>query len=164
MIVISDEDEGERQLAEAAIFGTGRPMIVLPGDSKLIEPPGFDTVVLAWDSSRAATRALHDALPILEQAKTTRMVTVERKRSEGATRLDDQLKRHLSRHEIEYAWDIIEPRGQSTGEALQAYAATHNADLLVMGAFGHSRLRDFILGGVTQHMLRRRPLPILLSH
>jgi nucleotide-binding universal stress UspA family protein len=148
--------------AESIIFGSGRPTLILPeGPAR---PFALGTVVVAWDFSRAAARAVSDALPMLEKAKQVRIVTVFNEKAIDGKHSAEELAKNLARHGINVVLDKEDAGGRGIGEALQSYCASHDADLLVMGAYGHSRLREFILGGATKDLLSTPSLPILLSH
>ena len=148
--------------AEAIIFGSGRPTLVLPEAAASFE---LNTVVVAWDFSRAAARAVADAIPMLEKARTVRIVTVTNEKAIDSKRSSSELAREsLSRHGIDVIVDRVDAAGRSIGNVLRREVAACNADLLVMGAYGHSRFSEFILGGATKSMLSKPPLPILLSH
>ncbi len=124
----------------------------------------MDTVVIAWDGSRPAARAVADALPILERAKKVRVLTVWNEKELSSESPGSELSKYLERRGIEATPDCIDAAGRRIGEILSSYVTANQADLLVMGAYGHSRLRDFILGGATREMLANPPMPILLSH
>jgi nucleotide-binding universal stress UspA family protein len=149
--------------AEAIIFGSGRPTLVLPETprKKLFE---LRTAVVAWDFSRAAARAVADAVPLLEKAIAVRIVTVENEKLLGSKHSAEALAAILARHGIEVVVDRIDAAGRLIGEVLEAAAASCAADVLVMGAYGHSRFREFVLGGATRSLLSKPPLPILFSH
>jgi nucleotide-binding universal stress UspA family protein len=153
----------DRWYAEAVIFGSGKPTLILPQRprSRRFE---LGTVAVAWDFGRAAARAVSDALPLLEKAKTVRVVTVLNEKQLDAKHSAEELSKHLSRHGIDIVLDRVDAKGRPIGDVLEAYVASHAADLLVMGAYGHSRLREFILGGATRGLLSKPPLPILFSH
>jgi nucleotide-binding universal stress UspA family protein len=119
---------------------------------------------VAWDFSRPAARAVADALPVLEKAKRTCVVTVTNEKLIDTKRSGPELAKHLARHGVNVVLDTVDAAGRSVGDVLESYVASRNADVLVMGAYGHSRIRDFILGGATKSMIARPPLPILLSH
>jgi nucleotide-binding universal stress UspA family protein len=124
----------------------------------------LNTVVVGWDFSRPAARALADALPILEMAKQVRIVTVTNEKTLG-TRRSEAVSKHLAAHGLTAFLDTVDAADRSIGEVLESYASSFDADLLViMGAYGHSRVRDFILGGATKSILARPPFPVLLSH
>lgn len=148
--------------AESIIFGSGRPTVVMSVAAK--RGLAADTVVVAWDFSRPAARAVADALPILEKAKSVRVVTVTNEKVIDTRRSGAEFLKHLARHGVKAALDSIEASGRGIGEVLESYVTSTKADLLVMGAYGHSRIRDFILGGATKSMISRPPLPIFLAH
>ena len=149
--------------AESIVFGSGRPVLLLPQRSRARELV-LDTVVIAWDGSRPAARAVADALPFLERAKTVRVLTVLNEKELSSESPAAELSRYLERRAIDATPDCIDAAGRRIGEILSSYLTSNQADLLVMGAYGHSRVREFILGGATRSMLIKPPLPILLSH
>ena len=153
----------DRWLAEAVMFGSGRPTLILP-QSPRSRPLEFGTVAVAWDFSRAATRAVSDAMPLLEKANRVRVVTVVNEKRLDRKHSAEELSKNLSRHGIDVVLDRVDAEGRPIGAVLEGYAASHEVDLLVMGAYGHSRLREFILGGATNSLLSKPPLPILFSH
>jgi len=153
----------DRWYAEAVIFGSGRPTLVLPQNPRS-RPFGLGTVAVAWDFSRAAARAVSDGLPLLEQAKKVRVVTILNEKNLDNKHSSEELSKNLSRHGIDVVLDRVDARGRPLGEVLEAYVASHDVDLLAMGAYGHSRLREFVLGGATRSLLSKPPLPILFSH
>jgi nucleotide-binding universal stress UspA family protein len=150
--------------AEAIIFGSGRPTLILPHIRKRAGAFALDTVTVAWDFSRSAARAVADALPILEKAKHVSIVTVTNEKVIDTKRSGVELAKHLARHGIDVVLDTVDAADRGIGEVLEAYVTSHNADVLVMGAYGHSRIREFILGGATRSTLSQPPLPIFFSH
>jgi nucleotide-binding universal stress UspA family protein len=162
IVPLPDGDSVDQWYAESIIFGSGHPAMVIPAVPR--RPPALDTVAVAWDFSRPAARAVWDALPILQMAKVVRAVTITSEKVIDSTRSAEELAKHLARHGVSIILDKYDAQGRTIGQALEAYVAAQNADLLVMGAYGHSRVREFILGGATKSMLTRPPLPILLSH
>jgi nucleotide-binding universal stress UspA family protein len=153
----------DRWDSESVIFGSGRPVLILPQHPRA---RAFEvgTVAVAWDFSRAAARAVSDALPLLEKAKQVRVVTVINEKNLDRKHSAEELSKNLSRHGIDVVLDRIDAKGGSIGDVLGDYVVSHAADLLVMGAYGHSRLREFVLGGATNSLLSKPPLPILFSH
>jgi nucleotide-binding universal stress UspA family protein len=141
--------------------GSGKPTLTAGKPSR---PFQVGTVAVAWDFSRAAARAISDALPILELAKQVRIVTVDNEKALGTKRSGEELAKNLSRHGIDVVLDKVDAKGRPIGEVLVSYTSSQNADLLVMGAYGHSKWREFVLGGATRSLLSKPPLPILLSH
>jgi nucleotide-binding universal stress UspA family protein len=164
ILPIEEEAAFQEGVAQCVIFGSGRPVLLLPTGPKPARPVRLDTVGVAWDFSRPAARALADALPLLLTAKSVRVVTVTNEKTIETRRSASQLARNLAAHDIEAVIENYDAAGLSIGGALKKYAAAHNLDLLVMGAYGHSRLRDFVQGGATKSMIDSPPLPIFLSH
>jgi len=150
---------------EAVIFGSGRPVMLIPATAEKA-PKSFaiDKVVVAWDFGRAASRALADSLPILKIAREVHIATFagEKKISRHLTVRD--LDRHLKSHGVSAVFDTIDVGGHAIGEAIATYVAKRGANLLVMGAFGHSRMMEFVLGGATRSVLTAPPIPVFLSH
>lgn len=148
------------QLAETIIFGSGRPTCLLP---ELTAVNKFDHVAVAWDGSRAAARTLSDAQWILSRASNITILTVLGERPlhhADAERLASSLRRRgLAAQASPIAY-----RGVGIGALLQEEAAEAGADLLIMGAYGHSRARQFFLGGATKDVLDDLRLPVLMSH
>jgi nucleotide-binding universal stress UspA family protein len=156
-------DSYELWHAEEIIFQSGRPTLILPTAprSRAFQ---LDSVSVAWDFSRAAARAVSDALPLLETAKKVRVVTVMNEKSMDTQHSAEELAKNLARHGIDVVLDKVDANGQRIGEVLEAYIASHQIDVFVMGAYGHSRWREFLLGGATKSLLSKPPLPILFSH
>jgi len=163
LTIVSVPEPYDQWYAEAIIFGSGRPTLVLP-ESPPFRPFELNTVVVAWDFSRPAARAVADAVPILEKAKIVRIVTVTNEKVIDTKHSSEELAKNLSRHGIDVIVDQVDAAGRSIGDSLTREVASYNADLLVMGAYGHSRFREFVLGGATQSMLSKPLLPILFSH
>jgi nucleotide-binding universal stress UspA family protein len=149
------------RIIEAVLFGSGRPVVIVP---YIIDAaPQLGTVLIAWDEGRPAARAVRDALPLLTLAKRVEIVTVNRT-TRSKHLLQDDLARHLARHGI-----TVEQKSMSRGEidvadALLSYAADESADLMVMGGYGHSRLREIVLGGTTHTILKSMTVPVLMAH
>jgi nucleotide-binding universal stress UspA family protein len=152
---------GQRRLAEALIFGSGRPVLIMPDAADPVW--NTDHIAVSWDGSQAATRAIHDAMDLLAGAETVTLLTaLDDKKVEDGTVLG--LISYLDRHGIKASHSDVHSSGIPIGKALQTSALDHGAGLLVMGAFGHSRIREFVLGGATRSVLDQPMLPILLSH
>jgi nucleotide-binding universal stress UspA family protein len=156
-------ESDDRRLAETVIFGSGRPTLILPLNPRA-RRFALGTVAVAWDFSRAAARAISDALPLLERAKKVRVVTVLNEKHFDEKHSAEELSKNLSRHGIDVVLDRIDAEGRPIADVIGAYVFSHAADMLVMGAYGHSRLREFVLGGATKSLLSMPPLPILFSH
>ncbi len=151
-----------RSIAETLIFESGRPVMLLPPGA--MAGHRFDDVVIAWDGSRTAARALAEAIPLCERASSVTVVTViDDKELAGTADVVDAV-RHLARHGIEAMALETELAGHNAGDALNTYCRKVGADLLVMGAYGHTRVREFVLGGATRTVLADPALPVLLAH
>jgi nucleotide-binding universal stress UspA family protein len=164
IVPMPERDYLDQWYAESVIFGSGRPTVILPHERKRSGSFALDTVIVAWDFSRAATRAMADAMPVLEKAKRVCVLTVIKEKAIGTRRSGPELAKHLARHGVDVVLDEVDAEGRGIGDALEAHVEYRNADLLVMGAYGHSRLREFVLGGATRSMLTRPPSPIFMSH
>lgn len=161
IIPISSNDQ--HGYAEDVVFQSGRPILIYPESSKQTDFK-LDTVAVAWDFSRNAARAVADAIPLLKQAKAVRIVTVTNEKVFDSSRTTHQLAIHLSRHDLNVVVDEIDGAGREIGEVLEQFVAANKIDLLVMGAYGHSRFREFIFGGATRSMMSKPPVPVFLSH
>lgn len=156
--------EGDDQSClEAIIFGSGKPTLVVP-ERSASQQFQLRTAVVAWDFSRTAARAVADALPLLQRAKQVRVVTICGEKSIDSRRSAVELAKNLARHGVEVTLDKAASKGASIGEVLGSYVRSFDADMLVMGAYGHTRLREFILGGATRSLLAKPPVPIFFSH
>ena len=146
-------------LFEAALLGSGRPLLVAPSAA----PSAFgSTVAIAWHGNVHAARAVAGALPFLEQAGAVHVITAE---TDAIVAGEGQrLAGYLAWHGIEAKVAVLPAGGQGIGEAILGKAAELGADLLVMGGYGHSRVREVILGGVTRHVLEHAKLPVLIAH
>ena len=149
-------------IIEGALFEAGRPVIVVPYIQK--DELKLERAMLCWDGSRAAARAIGDALPFLERAKRVEVVIVAGDRGKSDEMPGADMGEHLARHGLNVTINRI-PAGEiDVADAILSYAADSSADFVVMGGYGHSRLREFILGGVTRSMLASMTVPVLLSH
>jgi nucleotide-binding universal stress UspA family protein len=149
------------------LLESGRPVLVVPSHCDVALPPRH--VVVGWRPSREAARALHDGLPLLTIAETVDVVIVE---TAGVEAGDDEdlpgtdIVEHLARHGIA-ANRVVrerEPRDQSVGSVLLEHAQQSQAQLIIVGGYGHSRLREWAVGGVTRELLSDATLPVLYSH
>jgi nucleotide-binding universal stress UspA family protein len=147
---------------EGVLFGSGRPVIFVP----FIQKSGvtLDRVMICWDGSRAAARAVADALPFLKKAKQVEIVIVSEKPNKKDEIPGADLGQHLARHGLKVEIKHITAPDINVASAILSYAADSGTDMIVMGGYGHSRLREFVLGGVTRGMLESMTVPVLMSH
>lgn len=154
----------DRALAETTLFGSGRPIVVYPEAVEVEPGDRFGRVAIAWDGSRAAARAVADSLPVLRTAREVRIFTALGDKPEAVKDAAAPLVRHLRDHDIAAKIDERVDHDRSIGGRVAEYVGEVQPDLLVMGGYGHARLREFILGGATQSVLETPPCPVLLSH
>jgi nucleotide-binding universal stress UspA family protein len=155
--------DGQREVAQSVIFASGRPALFFrAGAAAALAEPGL--VVLAWDGGPAAARAMADAMPILERARQVRVLTVLNDKPSAVKGHGVDVLRHLQVHGVDAVVDEVDADGKGIGAVLEAYVSDHRPALLVMGAYGHSRFREFLLGGATEHVLADPPCPVFFSH
>ncbi len=163
-------------LAELIALSSGRPILTVPfaGTFKFGQPH----IMVAWNGSREATRAVHDTLPLLQSAKkVTVLVVSQKKEAEGhGEQPGADIALYLARHGVKAeAHFVVAPHDSSAGHRFSlpkidvggevlSRAADFGADMIVMGAYGHSRLRELVLGGVTHHVFRHMTVPVVVSH
>jgi nucleotide-binding universal stress UspA family protein len=151
-------------LVERVMLDAGRPVLVIPyiGAGNTLG----ERVLIAWNASREAIRAVHDALPLLQKAKSVTVMAINPPASEagdGDIPAAD-ISLHLARHGVKVEADHVEAHDIAVGDMLLSRAADKGTDLIVMGGYGHSRLRELVLGGATRHMLEHMTVPVLMSH
>jgi nucleotide-binding universal stress UspA family protein len=160
----AEPNKAEQQvlIIEGALFESGRPVIVVP----YIQTQGakFNRVMVGWDGSRAAARAIGDALPVLERAKMIEVFTVATGPTKNTELPGIEIGQHLSRHGLNIEVKRIPTESLNVTEAILSHAADISADFMVMGGYGHSRLREYVLGGATRGILASMTLPTLMSN
>jgi nucleotide-binding universal stress UspA family protein len=149
-------------LAEELALAVGRPVLIVPRYGS-VETIG-ERVLVAWNGSREATRAVHDALPLLKRAAKVTVLSVDPEHGPGPRVPSADIALHLARHGVVVEAASTLGLDVGVGDILLSRAADLGVDLIVMGAYGHSRVREMILGGVTRHMLRNMTVPVLMSH
>lgn len=166
-LVVVGQDDGKatepmrEMLIEAALFDSGVPVLIVP----YIGTPSFKTdhVMIAWDGSRTAIAAVHAALPVLKLAKKVTVVIVDKGlKREGEPGAD--LATYLSRHGLTVTIETVSRPEISVADTLLNYISDNGVDFCVMGGYGHSRVREFVLGGVTRTMLASMTVPVLMAH
>jgi nucleotide-binding universal stress UspA family protein len=164
IVPVASQLDGQRAVVEAVVFGSGRPVLTFcPGTADL-PVAGPDSVVLAWDGSRTAARAMADAMPILRKAREVTVLTVTNDKASTRAGLGHDVVRHLGVHGINAMAEEIERDDRRIGVVFSDYIVANRPGLFVMGAYGHSRAREFVLGGATEYMLHHVPVSMLLSH
>ncbi len=159
---LSPDSAEPRLYVEDWLFGAGRPCILYPDSSK--QKFSADNVLICWDFSRSAARTVSDALPFLHNAKRVHVAVFRGEKDIPITDPTTPLIAFLKEHGIAVeAMDVVIGK-RSIGQAILEHAETTGANLILMGAFGHSRLREFLLGGATRELLAKSTIPILMSH
>jgi nucleotide-binding universal stress UspA family protein len=159
----SDWPAGEwLDVADRLAVESGRPVLIIPNNRPSAQIG--DRVLLGWTNRREAARAIFDALPILKRAKAVKVVTIVEDGEEAPALGTTDVCTALVRHGVKANRTERIVSSTGVGSALAAEAANFDADLVVMGCYGHSRLREFVLGGATRHFLRKMHVPVLMSH
>ena len=156
-----ERPEYEDSIIAAALFDSRRPVLIVP----YIQTEGLrlNRVMLCWNGGRNAARAIADAQPFLARAKAVELVTVSADITSDELREAD-IARHLARHHLKVEVQNIIATDLDVPNAILSHAADTSADFIVMGGYGHSRLREFILGGATRGILASMTVPTLMSH
>ncbi|HYD31418.1 MAG TPA: universal stress protein [Azospirillaceae bacterium] len=157
--VAMDRDSPAYVTVETALLGAARPLLLSP--AKMPTSIGT-TVVVAWNGGLESTRAVVGALPFLRHAETVHILTAETAVTEASTA--ERLAEYLAWQDIPARIATIKPGAEAVGAALLARAGDLGADLVVMGGYGHSRMREMILGGVTRYVFSHAGLPVLMAH
>jgi nucleotide-binding universal stress UspA family protein len=154
---------GQNHIEEAVLFRSGRGCLFAPPRGK--PPAQYATILVAWKNTREAARAVAEALPFLRQARSVVVAVIEEHRASEELKIEAgaDIGRYLSRHGV--SAEIRKIGGWSdTGAAILNEAKQIGADMIVIGGYGHSRFREWVLGGVTRHVLSESPVPVLTAH
>ena len=157
-----EADGPEALIVEQALFGSGRPVLVVPYVQTA--PFNADRVMLCWDGSQTAAHAAGDAMPFLSRAKAVEIFIVESGKLKSDEMPGADIARHLARHTRNVSVTRTASGDADVASVILSHAADTGADMLVMGGYGHSRLREFILGGATRAILTSMTVPTLMSH
>jgi nucleotide-binding universal stress UspA family protein len=161
IVMQSDDGNDNDLLIEETLFDSGRPIIVVPYVQKDLLK--LDRVICCWDGSRAAARAVNDALPLLKKAATVELFVVTNDKTEGVLPGAD-IGNHLTRHGFKVEVESTPAADIDVADAILSHVADRSADMIVMGGYGHSRLREFVLGGATRGILSTMTVPVFMSH
>jgi len=161
LVGVATDNNVSRNMAEAVVFGSGRPAILIP---ETLPNADSSHAVIAWDGSRVAARAVADAARVLGTMRKVTVLCVMNEKPLPDDDIGDRLAAALTRRGVAAEAHSIELEDRPIGHTLQVYALDNGAGLLVMGAYGHSRLRDFVLGGATRAIIDDLRLPVLMSH
>ena len=157
-------EESTQRIDDYLSIYIGRPIIVLPDIKRIFNLP--KRIIIAWDESQEATRAVHDALPLLKYAEDIQIISIIKMTEEEKIHAinSDALRRHLSHHGVNTEAIYIDQSEKGIGNTILQSAIEYDADLIVMGAYGDTRLKEIVLGGATRHLLNKTTIPLFLSH
>ncbi|WP_114945437.1 universal stress protein [Microvirga calopogonii] len=151
----------DRGLIEAVLMESGRPLIVVPEGREAFEG---ERIIVAWDGSAKAARALNDAMPLLRAASQVELISVTGEKDLAHAVPGAEIAPHLARHGVAVNVLSLPAMDGDVAVTLRNHAHLTRADMIVMGAYVHSRLREMMLGGTTQSLLKNTPVPLFLSY
>jgi nucleotide-binding universal stress UspA family protein len=163
MVPVRSDDDRSEKIAERLIFESGRPVLMCPEEGADELAVVFDRVVIAWDHTAPAARAVADALPLLQDAADVRVITATDDKPLAKLESGADLVSHLAEHGIKATFEAIKINGSSVGKVFEAYVKKNAVDLLVMGAYRHSRLNEIMWGGATKTVIGRPPCWVMMS-
>lgn len=161
---VKPHDSRTEHIVETFLFESGRPLLLCPEQHVGSLRPEFENVVIAWDHSARAARAVGDAIPILQAAASVRVLTVANDKTEAIAQSGMSLVHHLREHGIYASFETTRGSGSSIGKVLASWAHSHAIDAIVMGAYHHSRLNEIVWGGVTKTVIGQPPCWAMISH
>ena len=164
LVPVKPHDDQSEKIVERLIFESGRPILMCPEEFAGELAVAFDRVVIAWDHTAPAARAVADALPWLQAAANVRIVTATDNNTLAELESGAALVSHLAEHGIKAAFETVRIDGSAVGKVFEAYVKANAIDLLVMGAYRHSRLNEIVWGGATKTIIGRPPCWVMMSH
>ncbi|SFI48338.1 universal stress protein [Bradyrhizobium sp. Gha] len=164
LIPVKPHDSGTENIVETFLFQSGRPLLLCPEQHVEALRPEFENVVIAWDHSARAARAVGDALPILQAAAVVHVITVAEDKDEAIVQSGTSVVHHLREHGVYASFETVQDSGSSIGQVLGSWAQSHAVDAIVMGAYHHSRLNETVWGGVTKTVIGQPPCWVMMSH
>lgn len=162
-VPVKSHDSRSEKIIEQLLFQSGRPILLCPEDRAAELPVAFNDVLIAWDHSAPAARAVADALPVLPSAETVRIITATDDSTADEMRSGADLVAHLAEHGIKAAFEAVKINGSSIGKVFEAYVRAKAVDLLVMGGYGRTRLSEIIWGGATKTVIGQPPCWVMMS-
>ena len=164
LLPVKPHDDQWEKIVERLIFESGRPILMCPEELAGELTVAFDNVVIAWDHSAPAARAVADALPWLQAAANVHIITATDNNTPAELVSGTALVSHLAEHGIEATFEMIKIDGSAVGKVFETYVKANAIDLLVMGAYHHSRLNEIVWGGATKTVIGRPPCWVMMSH
>jgi nucleotide-binding universal stress UspA family protein len=163
LVPVKPDDSRSERIAEGLIFESGRPILMCPEEFAVELAVAFDDVVIAWDHTAPAARAVADALPMLQAAANVRIITATDNKTPAELESGAALVSHLAEHGIKAVFETVKIDGSSVGKVFEAFVTANALDLLVMGAYRHSRLNEIVWGGTTKTVIGRPPCWVMMS-
>jgi nucleotide-binding universal stress UspA family protein len=163
LVPVRAHDSQSEKVVETLIFESGRPILICPEEFAAELPVAFDNVMIAWDHSAPAARAVADTLSLLQAAASVRIVTATDARTPAEQESGLALVNHLAEHDIKATFEMVKIDGSSIGKVFEAYVKAKAIDLLVMGAYRHTRLNEIVWGGATKTVIGRPPCWVMMS-
>jgi nucleotide-binding universal stress UspA family protein len=163
LVPVNSRDGQSAKIVEKLLFESGRPVLMCPEQLAAELPVVFDKVLIAWDHSAPAARAVADALPMLQSAETVRIITVTDNRTPQEMGSGTALVDQLAEHGISAVFEAVKIDGSSIGKVFEAYVKTHAIALLVMGAYHHTGLNEIVWGGATKTVIGQPPCWVMIS-
>ena len=163
LVPVKPHDDQSEKIVERLIFESGRPILMCPEELAGELAVAFDNVVIAWDHSAPAARAVADALPWLQAAANVHIITASDNNTPAELASGTALVSHLAEHGIEATFELIRIDGSAVGKVFETYVKANAIDLLVMGAYHHSRLNEIVWGGATKTVIGRPPCWVMMS-
>jgi nucleotide-binding universal stress UspA family protein len=164
LLPVKPYDSRMESIIEAVLFESGRPLLLCPEHLADEMRPEFENVMIAWDHSARAARAVGDALPILQAANSVRVVTVADDKADAIVQSGTALVDHLREHGVHASFETTKGGSSSIGKVLGNWVNSHGMDVMVMGAYHHSRLNEIVWGGVTKTVIGQPPCWVMISH
>jgi nucleotide-binding universal stress UspA family protein len=164
LVAVKEHDGSQEKMIEKLLFESGRPILLFSEQFVSELSNSFDRVAIAWDHSAQAARAVGNALPLLRRAKVVHILTAADGSTPSLLESGNALVDHLGKHGVAASFEMPKIDGSSVGKVFEAYVKANNIDLLVMGAYRHSRLREFVMGGATYTVLGHPPCWVLMAH
>ena len=162
-VSVKSHESRSEKIIEQLLFQSGRPILLCPEERAAELPVAFNDVLIAWDHSAPAARAVADALPVLQSAESVRIVTATDDSTADEMRSGADLVAHLAEHGIKASFEAVKIGGSSIGKVFEAYVRAHAIDLLVMGGYGRSRLSEIMWGGATKTVIGQPPCWVMMS-
>jgi nucleotide-binding universal stress UspA family protein len=163
LVPVKPHDGQSERIVEGLIFGSGRPILMCPVEFAAELAVVFGNAVIAWDHSAPAARAVADALPMLQAAANVHIITATDNKTPAELESGAALVSHLAEHGIKATFETVKIDGSSVGKVFEAYVKANAIDLLVMGAYRHSRLNEIVWGGATKTVIGRPPCWVMMS-